>query len=58
MVNNSYVVGLLDNINPFIKSLKDINKGWEIKMDENGEKRLKEYKDNKALIIGVIGNFL
>lgn len=24
MVNNSYVVGLLDNINPFIKSLKDI----------------------------------
>ena len=24
IVNNSYVVGLLDNINPFIKSLKDI----------------------------------
>jgi HSP20 family molecular chaperone IbpA len=39
-----------------IKSLKDINKGWEIKMDLNGEKRFKEYKDNKALIIGVIGN--
>ena len=39
-----------------IKSLKDINKGWEIKMDENGEKRFKEHKDNEALIIGVIGN--
>ena len=39
-----------------IKSLKDINKGWEIKMDLNGEKRFKEYKDNRALIIGVIGN--
>ena len=39
-----------------IKSLKDINKGWEIKMDENGEKRFKEHKDNKALIIGVLGN--
>ena len=39
-----------------IKSLKDINKGWEIKMDENGEKRFKEHKDNKALTIGVLGN--
>ena len=39
-----------------IKSLRDINKGWEIKMDENGEKRFKEHKNNKALIIGVIGN--
>ena len=39
-----------------IKSLKGINKGWEIKMDKNGEKRFKEYKDKKALIIGVIGN--
>ena len=39
-----------------IKSLKDINKGWEIKMDKNGEKRFKEHKHNKALIIGVIGN--
>ena len=39
-----------------IKSLKDINKGWEIKMDENREKRFKEYKNNEALIIGVIGN--
>ena len=39
-----------------IKSIKDINKGWEIKMNKNGEKRFKEFKDKNALIIGIIGN--
>ena len=39
-----------------IKSIKDLNIGWEIKMNENGESRFKEYKEKKALIIGVIGN--
>ena len=39
-----------------IKSIKDINKGWEIKMNKKGEKRFNEFKDKKALIIGIIGN--
>ena len=39
-----------------IKSLKDLNYGWEIKMSEKGEKKFNEYKNKKALIIGIIGN--
>ena len=39
-----------------IKSIKDINKGWEIKMNENGEKRFNEFKNQKVLVIGIIGN--
>ena len=39
-----------------IKSLKDLNSGWEIKMSERGEKKFKEFKNKKALIIGIIGN--
>ena len=39
-----------------IQSIKDINIGWEIKMNKNGEKRFNEYKNIKALIIGIIGN--
>ena len=39
-----------------IKSIKDINVGWEIKMTKKGEDRFNEYKNKKALIIGVIGN--
>ena len=39
-----------------IKSIKDINKGWEIKMSEEGLKKYKEYKEEKVIKIGVIGN--
>jgi len=39
-----------------IKSIKDVNKGWEIKMNEIGEKRFNEFKNQKTLVIGVIGN--
>ncbi len=39
-----------------IKSIKDINKGWNIKMNKNGEMRFNEYKNKKALVIGIIGN--
>ena len=39
-----------------IKSVKDVNKGWEIKMNENGEKRFNEFKNQKVLVIGIIGN--
>jgi len=39
-----------------IKSVKDISKGWEIKMTERGEKNFKEYKSKELIKIGVIGN--
>ena len=39
-----------------IKSIKDIKKGWEIKMNERGKKNYYEYKGMKAIKIGVIGN--
>ncbi len=39
-----------------INSIKDICKGWEIKMNENTRKNYKEYKSSKSLKIGVIGN--
>ena len=39
-----------------IKSIKEINKGWDIKMNEMGKLRFEEYKNKKSLIIGIIGN--
>ena len=39
-----------------IKSIKDINKGWEIKMNERGENNYKLYKNKEIIKIGVIGN--
>ena len=39
-----------------IKSIKDINKGWEIKMNEKGLKNYRKYNEDKIIKIGVIGN--
>jgi HSP20 family molecular chaperone IbpA len=39
-----------------IQSIKDINIGWEIKMNKNGEKILNEYKNKESLIIGIVGH--
>ena len=39
-----------------IKSIKDINKGWEIKMNQKGAENYNKYKKQKILKIGVIGN--
>ena len=39
-----------------IKSVKDINEGWEIKMNENAKQKYEEFKKEKVIKIGVIGN--
>lgn len=39
-----------------IKSVKDISKGWEIKMNENTKQKYEEFKKDKVIKIGVIGN--
>ena len=39
-----------------IKSIKEINKGWEIKMNERGKKNYELYKEKEILKIGVLGN--
>ena len=39
-----------------IKSVKDISKGWEIKMTEKGKKNFNKYRNTELLTIGVIGN--
>ena len=39
-----------------IQSVKDINKGWQIKMNERGKKNYELYKNKEILKIGVIGN--
>ena len=39
-----------------IKSIKDINKGWEIKMKEEGKNNYNKYKYKEILKVGVIGN--
>ena len=39
-----------------IKSVKDISKGWEIKMTEKGEKNFNKFKNKELIKIGVIGN--
>ena len=39
-----------------IKSVKDIAKGWEIKMTQRGEENFERYKKEELIKIGVIGN--
>lgn len=39
-----------------INSIKQVNQGWDIKMNEIGKLRFEEYKNKPALIIGMIGN--
>ena len=39
-----------------IDSIKDINKGWQIEMSQNAKKNYKNFKIQKLLKIGVIGN--
>ena len=39
-----------------IKSVKDISQGWEIKMNENAKQKYEEFKKEKVIKIGVIGN--
>ena len=39
-----------------IDSIKDINKGWEIEMNEKGKQSYENYKNENILKIGVIGN--
>ena len=39
-----------------IKSVKDIDKGWEIKMTKKGEENYIKYKEDDLIRIGVIGN--
>ena len=39
-----------------IKSIKDINKGWEIKMSKRAKEEYKTLKTEKIIKIGVIGN--
>ena len=39
-----------------IDSIKDINKGWQIEMNQNGEQNYQKYKNEKVIKIGVIGN--
>ncbi len=39
-----------------INSIKGISKGWEIKMNEKGEKNYNDFKTQKIIKIGIIGN--
>ncbi len=40
-----------------IKSVKDINKGWKIKMKKEGYENYNKFKNEEILKIGVIGNY-
>ena len=39
-----------------IKSIKDISKGWEIKMTKRGEDNFNRYKNEKLIKVSAIGN--
>ena len=39
-----------------IKSIKDIDKGWDLKMNERGLKNYLQYAKEEVIVIGVIGN--
>ena len=60
--NEHFILNNETNFNDFydiivdIKSVKDICKGWAIKMSEKAEKEYEELKKGKVIKIGVIGN--
>ena len=60
--NEHFILNNETNFNDFydiivdIKSVKDICKGWNIKMSEKAEKEYEELKKGKVIKIGVIGN--
>ena len=39
-----------------IDSIKDINKGWKIEMNQNGQQNYQKHKNEKVIKIGIIGN--
>ena len=39
-----------------IKSIKDVDKGWELKMNNRGLENYQKYKKMKVIKIGIIGN--
>ena len=39
-----------------INSVKDINKGWKIQMNDKGKRNYEKYKNENILKLGVIGN--
>ena len=39
-----------------IKSIKDITKGWQVKMKDRGKKNYEKFKNKDVIKIGVIGN--
>ena len=53
--NNGNLTAFYDVI-VHIDSIKDINKGWRIEMNERGKRNYTNYKGEKILKIGVIGN--
>ena len=39
-----------------IKSIKDITKGWEVKMSKKMKEKYEDFKANRSIKIGVLGN--
>ena len=39
-----------------IKSIKDITKGWEVKMSKKMKEKYEDFKTNRSIKIGVLGN--
>ena len=54
-VNNKKQIDFYDII-VHIDSVKDINKGWKIEMNEKGKLNYEKYKNEDILKVGVIGN--
>ena len=54
-VNNKKQIDFYDII-VHIDSVKDINKGWKIEMNEKGKRNYEKYKNEDILKVGVIGN--
>ena len=56
--NNNKKLKFIDfyDVIAHIDSIKDINKGWRIEMSKRAEQNYKDYKTQKVLKIGVIGN--
>ena len=53
--NNKKQIDFYDII-VHIDSVKDINKGWKIEMNEKGKRNYEKYKNEDILKVGVIGN--
>ena len=56
IIDNNDILNKWYDVIVYINSIKDINKGWKININEQAKQRLEEFKNEDVLKIGILGN--